>query len=914
MSYTQQYEDYTNSYDNIINVLTEILESGEITPGSQERLEEAYVDYNQNYADTLKTLQSIKDSTTIKRIEDIEIKKIDADKKSIIDILTNNGVNNSIYLDDDNNVIINGEAVPELNQVKLTIDEQNKKIESIVSGGEIEIDGEKKSVQVAFSDLKQTVDGISTTVTDFKQTVEGDYYNKEQTTAQITTKANEITNTVASTYATKETVENMGSMVQQKTDEITSTVASLQKDLDDNYSTTSEVTSQITQKADEITGSMSKTYATKDSVTNLDTTLQTKIGEVSSTVSSVKKDLADNYTNNTDLASQLLQTENNIKATVSETYATKDSVQTNASQIEQNAKKISMVVASDSTESNVILTDNALTAISNNVNISADHIRLEGYTTINGGFKVDEQGNIEATNANISGKIIADSGEISSNMKVSELNVEGNLSADTLTIRNLNCQNVSSLLVDDVDITIDADNGSDLTVFKDEAVYATLQGCLEAMPKNLNGNTVTVTLNSVATENIVIKGFNGGILIIKLNKNIEGNIKGQNCSAEILINGSGSTTSILKYNYKITGNLNMREGRGASYALVTTIPPDTKVLVTDIQEQWGYTTYNGYSGYISLKTSYTTAIEEYDTTSDSTEIKPSALIESDGNKYSTYFENCNYVEMNNINVYGKTETNAFTVGSDKASNVKLNGIRVTGSQNGVHALNMGRIIEINTSGKVSNVAHKASLGGVINIENGTMINGSMDCSNSSQIIYSSTGAVKDNTTTDVGSNDNTTTATSTITIKSNSGDTYRSTVYNNWKNDNTARQGDYGYGDCNGCWFFGTQFAKQLQGKTIKKLTLKVTRNSGGISGSATCTLRMHNYASKPASAPTYISGWSQDFSATMGASTTITITDSTVLSAIKNGTCKGFGVKGTYDKTHYAVFSGSCTLTAVVE
>lgn len=203
MSYTQQYEDYTNSYDNIINVLTEILESGEITPGSQERLEEAYVDYNQNYADTLKTLQSIKDSTTIKRIEDIEIKKIDADKKSIIDILTNNGVNNSIYLDDDNNVIINGEAVPELNQVKLTIDEQNKKIESIVSGGEIEIDGEKKSVQVAFSDLKQTVDGISTTVTDFKQTVEGDYYTKEQTTAQITTKANEITNTVASTYATK---------------------------------------------------------------------------------------------------------------------------------------------------------------------------------------------------------------------------------------------------------------------------------------------------------------------------------------------------------------------------------------------------------------------------------------------------------------------------------------------------------------------------------------------------------------------------------------------------------------------------------------------------------------------------------------------------------------------------------------
>lgn len=851
MSYTQQYEDYTNSYDNIINVLTEILESGEITPGSQERLEEAYVDYNQNYADTLKTLQSIKDSTTIKRIEDIEIKKIDADKKSIIDILTNNGVNNSIYLDDDNNVIINGEAVPELNQVKLTIDEQNKKIESIVSGGEIEIDGEKKSVQVAFSDLKQTVDGISTTVTDFKQTVEGDYYTKEQTTAQITTKANEITNTVASTYATKETVENMGSMIQQKTDEITSTVASLQKDLDDNYSTTSEVTSQITQKADEITGSMSKTYATKDSVTNLDTTLQTKIGEVSSTVSSVKKDLADNYTNNTDLASQLLQTENNIKATVSETYATKDSVQTNASQIEQNAKKISMVVASDSTESNVILTDHALTAISNNVNISADHIRLEGYTTINGGFKVDEQGNIEATNANISGKIIADSGEISSNMKVSELNVEGNLSADTLTIRNLNCQNISSLLVDDVDVTIDSTNGSDLAVFKDEAVYATLQGCLEAMPKNLNGNTVNIQLLSPVSENVLIKGFNGGAIYIKMNnKDINGYVKGQDCSARIFLYG-GNTVSDIS-----TGATSARPA-----------------------------------------------------------IKPATLTTEDTYNYGVYFANCSYVMVRNIDVYGKTgSANNYAIGGAYASNIYVQNTKVVGSENGIQVRGMARCTEQNTYGKVNGKGHRAIYGGTIYINDGTMINGTIDKSNCSQIVYSTTGAAKDGTTTSTGNNDNTTTATSTITLKSNSGDTYRSTVYNNWKNDNTVRQGDYGYGDCNGCWFFGTQFAKQLQGKTVKQLTLKVTRNSGGISGSTTCTLRMHNYASKPASAPSYVSGWSQNFSATMGASTTITITDSTVLSAIKDGTCKGFGIKGTYDKTHYAVFSGSCTLTAVVE
>ena len=56
-----------------------------------------------------------------------------------------------------------------------------------------------------------------------------------------------------------------------------------------------------------------------------------------------------------------------------------------------------------------------------------------------------------------------------------------------------------------------------------------------------------------------------------------------------------------------------------------------------------------------------------------------------------------------------------------------------------------------------------------------------------------------------------------MTIKSSYGDTYRSSVYDNWKKDGTVRQGDYGYGDCTGCWFFGTAFA-ELKGKTIKKL------------------------------------------------------------------------------------------------
>ena len=76
----------------------------------------------------------------------------------------------------------------------------------------------------------------------------------------------------------------------------------------------------------------------------------------------------------------------------------------------------------------------------------------------------------------------------------------------------------------------------------------------------------------------------------------------------------------------------------------------------------------------------------------------------------------------------------------------------------------------------------------------------------------------------------------------------------------------------------------------------------------------MHNHSTLPAGAPTYVSGWSKTFSLAVNSTTTITITDSAVLTAIKNGTCKGFGLQGAYDSSHYAVFSGSCTITATIQ
>lgn len=55
-------------------------------------------------------------------------------------------------------------------------------------------------------------------------------------------------------------------------------------------------------------------------------------------------------------------------------------------------------------------------------------------------------------------------------------------------------------------------------------------------------------------------------------------------------------------NYKTTANLNLRSGRGTKYKIKLTIPKNTKLKVTDINNGWGKTTYKSTTGYV--KTSY----------------------------------------------------------------------------------------------------------------------------------------------------------------------------------------------------------------------------------------------------------------------------------------------------------------------
>lgn len=696
MSIKESYDNYNESYNNIIKVLTDILDSKEVTEGSQALLEEAYVDYNTDYTNAISVLHGQKMKEENKKIKELEYKKLDANVENILNVLTKNGMYNSIYTDEEGRILIDMQSIP-----KLTLLVQ--KLSLIAKG----LDGDDES-----------------------------------------------------------------------------------------------------------------------SIT---------------------------------IAPEFIELLSN---------------------------------------SDIIL--------------RAKNILLEGLVTANGNFKILADGSIEATNANITGEINATSGKISSDLEVEGLNVSGTLTADSLNVRQLNCGDLNGVVSDValvVDSTIDTSN-----VFENNGKFSSLQRAIESIPKNLNGYTVSIEVNSILYENITIKGFNGGTLYIKFNKNNCGYIFGHNCGAELLLQGTGTTSQILVSNYKTTGNVNMRTGGDVSYNIVQTVPTGATLLLTNFNSNgWGYTTYNGKSGWMSTNTSYMVKEEVYQTSGTSTAIQPSELLTQDGKNYAAVFRNCPYVALFDLEVYGKTgNASNYAIGSIRGSYVDIENSKICGSENGMLASRGGRIFESNVNGKVNKIAQKAELSGMIYINDGTTINGTTSKDSSSQVIYSESGAVQD-TTSNVGTNTNTTTATTTVTITSTGADTYRSTMYNNYKQDNTARQGNYGGGDCNGLWLFGSKFT-QLKGKTITKLTVTVNRIQGGIYGNVTATLKMHGYSTKPSGMPTYTSGWSTSITTPINTTKTIEITDATVLNAISNGTCKGFGVQGAYDSSHYAVFDGNCTLTATIQ
>lgn len=606
MNAKEKVDKYIESYNNIIKVLDDILEAKEITEGSYELLEEAYTDYNEDFASVKSFLESVKAEKIVEKIEDLGYKKLDADQDSVLNILTKNGVYNSIYKNEDGRILIDMQSIPMLTLLV-------QKLSLIAKG--LDSDDEESSITIA-----------------------------------------------------PEFIELLSS-------------------------------------------------------------------------------------------SEIL--------------------------------------------------------------LKAKNIKLEGYVSANGGFSIDESGNMSANNGSFNG----------------EINARGNMTADTLTVRKIVSKDIINSLVSDINVTI-ATDGDDASAVISSAKFYTVQGFLDALPKNLNGNSIYITLDKECNENLNLKGFSNGDVYLYMNmKNYNGHIAGYNCTAKLFIYGATTVTGI----------------------------PD---------------------GVDSQRPA----------------VMPSTMVGSNTYYYGMYFSNCNFVTLRSINVYGQTTSNSYyAIGAEHGTTLLMQNCKVIGSQNGVQARG-SKIIMYKNYGKVNNNAVRAIYGAVVCIQDGSIPSGRLVHDNSSQIIQDSNKVTVDSTTTETGTNTNTGTTTSkSVTFTSDYGDTYRYT-WSDWAQDNLVIQGKWTSNSV-GAWFFGSDFAK-LQGKTITKVVLKIERTSGGSSSNNEAKIVMHNHSSRPSGEPTYLS-WSKTANLTMNETTSVAITDSAVLNAIKNGTMKGFGLKHTFDKEHYMKCTG---------
>lgn len=554
------------------------------------------------------------------------------------------------------------------------------------------------------------------------------------------------------------------------------------------------------------------------------------------------------YTKTTSLEQSL----DGFKTTVSNTYATNDSLGTirnDVSRVEQTANKIGWFISGTSSSS-MTLTPDALTVIANQLKVTGDMIvdgAIDGKTitgaTIIGStfrnqgntFSVDSEGNI--VGAQIKGsEVVGDS-----------FSVEGELTADTITANKINNAQYPSTLDDDIQIEIDPSSGSDDVELTEGAVYKTMGGVIDALPKFLNGKRINIWMRGDITENADFQNYTSGQIRLYLDGHtLYGYIRNYMSSAKLWVYGGWPGTE---------------EGQ------IGVVHPDTGCAVA------------GRTG---------------------------SIISQESSSLNTY----------SVKVYGSDnkhsdgQSNIVGYIGDAFASMYIKNTTLVNCEIGYRGSACARIHDASSAGVCSEYGFQTTSGAFITIANAAHCGGLT--ANTAQTLpgqiiqHAKATFAGGNQTTDPDKAP-TTSTTKVITIKSNSGDTYRSSVYNNWKKDNTCRQGDYGYGDCNGCWFFGTQF-NQFKGKNISKIELTIKRISGGSYAGVPIVVKTHNYSSRPSGKPSYGSSCGS-VSIAVGNSGKLTITNSTILNALSGGTIKGFGIQSAYNASSYAVCSGSVTM-----
>lgn len=967
---TREHDNFSSSYDELVSLLERVITNRKITQDDKYDLEKAHATYSENYNEVKRILENERQTNLKEQIKAVSDSKLDADIKSIVNILTNNGEKTTLYLDEDGVLYIDGEKIPEIRQTKLIVDEQNGKIESLVADGFVEdAEGNKVKLKVLYSTLSQTVNGIESNV----GTIEGVANDANSKAEAAITKASQL----------KQTVDGIKSTVTSTSTVVDGSIKETYNEFylsDSNTSATGGtwVTTAPAPQAGKyiwlrdvyVTNKGDKTYGNPVCITGAkgdkgerglqglqgergEQGVPGKDGDGKTSYFHIKYSSVANPT-----ASYQMSETPDIYIGTYVDFDPSDSTDPNkyiwyrfqGLQGEKGERGIPGVGTDGKTSYLHIKysDDGGRTFTSYNGETVGTYIGT--YTDFNPSDSHDvgsytwakikgDQGSegigvkqvqilyyvhyskTSAPSTSATGwttnipayqtdrylwqvnKITYTDNSIAFTTPVYLSSWEANNKAETaISIANQTSEKFewivqkgstsSSITLTDSLIQAIASSNIQLSAKKilinglmeGSGWKITDEGELDILDLNVRGNFTCDSLNvdtlisadipPALSENKTIY-VSSGETISQYLDDLPLNLNG--FTVEIYL--TSNTTENLELRRHANGLVNI-------FLCGNTI----KGTIRSIYNNAKYSIYGGNS---------TT-----DTTMGS--IMPYTSYNVGSYYYTTIFSDCPNVNLYNLKVYGDSvNSNSVGVGATQKSKVYMENISFVGCKYNCRTYSMTELYCQSSSGLSTGNSWNAGTGAKIVLYPGQQAGGGNNTftSGNGQII--STG-VTFASSKDSGSNTTTVNPTTTRfeTFKPKYADTYRSSVYNNWEGRGKCRQGDWGYGDCNGYWFYGSQFA-EVKGKNITKIEIDVTRSSDiGYSASTSHVFQAHTYSGRPSSTPSFYASCNKTLSLAWGKKGTVTITDSTVLNGIKSGTIKGFGIQSTYDKSHYSALS----------
>lgn len=960
---TREHDNFSSSYDELTNLLEKVITNRKITQDDKYDLEKAHATYTENYNEVKRILEKEKENDLREQIKNVSDRKLDADIKSIVNILTNNGEKTTLYLDEDGNLFIDGEKIEEIKQTKLIVDEQAGQIESLISDGFVEdADGNKVKLKVLYSTLKEDVHGFTTQVGE----ISGVASNAKDTAQAALDKYSQI----------EQTVGRIQSTVADNSDAIQNGVTKVYNEYYISTSKTEQVggTWSTTAPTNVLEGSYlwirtvytkaDGTSSTGDAVCMAgvqgprglqglqgpqgEQGIQGPAGESGKTTYfHIKYSAVENPT----YSSQMTETPSEYIGTYVD-FTEQDSTDPSKYtwyrfQGLQGPQGERGIPGKDGDGRTTYLhikysNDGGLTFTSNNGEDVGDYIgtctdfNIDDPTTVSNytwakikgvgvkkvttlyfvhtsktqaptfaaadwinyippyqegkylwsAFQISyDDGKVNYTDPQycseweaLSVAQGAKSVATQTKEKFEWLVMDGSTSSN-ITLTNSLIQAIASS-----DIQLSAKKILINGLMEGSGWKITDEGELDILDLNVRGNFTCDSLNvdtlisadipPALSENKTIY-VSSGETISQYLDDLPLNLNG--FTVEIYL--TSNTTENLELRRHVNGLVNI-------FLCGNTI----KGTIRSIYNNAKYSIYGGNS---------TT-----DTTMGS--IMPYTSYNVGSYYYTTIFSDCPNVNLYNLKIYGDSvNSNSVGVGATQKSKVYMENISFVGCKYNCRTYSMTELYCQSSSGLSTGNSWNAGTGAKIVLYPGQQAGGGNNTftSGNGQII--STG-VTFASSKDSGSNTTTVNPTTTRfeTFKPKYADTYRSTKYNNWEGRGKCRQGNWGYGNCNGYWFYGSQFA-EVKGKNITKVEIDVTRSSDiGSSASTSHVFQAHTYGSRPSSTPNFYASCNKTLSLAWGGKGTVTITDSTVLNGIKSGTIKGFGLKSAYDSSHYSALT----------